>query len=177
MTFTTHLQKATLVLLFTLLQSHASQAHMIVAQHGTLNKVEGGIFMVLSLPISAFEGIDDNQDGKLSNSEFSVHRNVIVDTVKANVTLHNNTKKLPLQGMLISPVIAHDSSEKIADQIVIMGRFPLDKMTKNLHYQIALFGKTPAEQQFEITATDKANNKKYAMRLTPNQASASLFTE
>ena len=49
-------------------------AHMMVAQHGTLNVVNEVAFMVLSVPVSAFEGIDDDGDGQLSMEEFTQHR-------------------------------------------------------------------------------------------------------
>lgn len=45
----------------------AAHAYLMVAQRGTLNLVGDGGFMVLSLPISAFTGIDDNADGQLSD--------------------------------------------------------------------------------------------------------------
>lgn len=46
-----------------------AQAHVILAQKGTLNIVDGGAFMVLSLPVSAFSGIDDDGDALLSPTE------------------------------------------------------------------------------------------------------------
>ncbi|MEZ9140430.1 hypothetical protein AB4153_09300, partial [Shewanella sp. 10N.286.52.E4] len=36
------------------------QAHMMVAQHGTINLVDDGAFMVLSLPVSAFHFLDNS---------------------------------------------------------------------------------------------------------------------
>ena len=44
-----------------------AQAHLMVAQHGTLNLVGDGVYMVLSLPVSAFAGSDDDGDDKLSS--------------------------------------------------------------------------------------------------------------
>ena len=43
-----------------------AQAHLMEAQQGTLNIIDDRAFMVLSLPISAFEDIDDNEQ-KLKN--------------------------------------------------------------------------------------------------------------
>ena len=54
----------------------------MVARHGTLNFVDDGAFMVLSLPMSAFEGIDDDGDGKVSMIEFNNHRTGIVGAVR-----------------------------------------------------------------------------------------------
>jgi hypothetical protein len=55
-----------------------AEAHLMVAQHGTLNVVDDGVFMVLSLPVSAFDGVDDDNDGKVSMLEFNNHRGAIV---------------------------------------------------------------------------------------------------
>jgi hypothetical protein len=51
-----------------------AHAHLMVAQHGTLNIVDDGVFMVLSLPISAFNGVDEDSNGKISMLEFNNHR-------------------------------------------------------------------------------------------------------
>ena len=59
----------------------------MVAQHGTLNIVDDSTFMVLSLHISAFEGVDDDKDGKVSMVEFNSHRAAIVESVGQHVTL------------------------------------------------------------------------------------------
>ncbi|MGK0269760.1 MAG: hypothetical protein ACI88H_000392 [Cocleimonas sp.] len=57
------------VLLIAAIVPQAS-AHLMVAQHGTLNFKGSGAFIVLSVPISAFTNINDDGDGKLSSSEF-----------------------------------------------------------------------------------------------------------
>jgi hypothetical protein len=54
-----------LSLTLNLIMGPVAHAHLMVAQHGTLNIVDDGVFMVLSLPISAFDGIDDDKDGNL----------------------------------------------------------------------------------------------------------------
>ena len=75
-----------------------SSAHMMVAQHGTLNVVEGGIFMVLSLPVSSFDRVDDDNDGKLSTNEFNKYRKKMAEVIKKQVVLSKNKEKLLLQG-------------------------------------------------------------------------------
>ena len=50
---------STVIFLSSILFSSHLYAHVMVAQHGTLNVVDNDVFMVLSLPVSAFEGVDD----------------------------------------------------------------------------------------------------------------------
>jgi hypothetical protein len=70
------------ILILTVPMSPSAQAHLMLAQHGTLNIVDDGAFMVLSLPISAFEGVDDDSDGKVSMVEFNNHRAVVVEIAR-----------------------------------------------------------------------------------------------
>jgi hypothetical protein len=65
----------------------AAQAHLMVAQHGTINIVGDGAFMVLSLPVSALRGVDDDGDGKLSMAEMRAHHGHIVAAVMREVRL------------------------------------------------------------------------------------------
>jgi len=163
--------------LLTLIVSTHSFAHVMVAQHGTLNIVDDGVFMVLSLPVSAFEGIDDDQDSKLSSAEFSLHRTAIAKTVKESILLQDKTGKLDLQGMMLSPVTPHHSPKEPAAQLIVMGRFALADVNSELQYQVKLFGKSPTEQVLEITATNKAEKKKHAFSLTAKESNVQLFRQ
>ena len=168
------------VLLSAALTSPAT-AHLMVAQRGTLNFVGDGSFVVLSLPVSAFAGTDDDGDGKLSVTEFTKHRPAIVDAVNEQVQLLDQGNPLPLQGMMLSPVVPHTvpGAPKVpADQLVVMGRFDLAGLkgaTSELKFHVGLFGKQAEEQSLEITATQVVEPKKHKMVLTPKQPKARLF--
>lgn len=108
------------VLLFSMLligfMSPPATAHLMVAQRGTLNFDGDGVYMVLSLPVSAFDHIDDNGDGRLSASEFSAHRPAIVSAVATGVQLSDENGTRPLQRMMLSPVVPHDAPAAPSDQ-------------------------------------------------------------
>jgi len=152
-----------------------SYAHIMVAQHGTLNVMDEGVFMVLSLPVSAFKGIDDDKDGMLSKAEFTLYRPVIASMVLEKVVLKDKNGKLPLQGMMLSPVTPHSSPNEPASQIIVMGRFALVNSNSALQYQVDLFGKAFSEQSLEITATRKMDGKKKVAVLSPKKSNASFF--
>jgi hypothetical protein len=97
------------ILILTLLLPASAEAHLMAAQHGTLNFVDDGAFMVLSLPMSAFEGIDDDGDGKVSMIEFNNHRAAIIESIEQNVTLGDKEGNLSLEGIMLSPVVPHDA--------------------------------------------------------------------
>lgn len=152
-----------------------ANAHMMVAQHGSLNVTQDGTYMILSLPVSAFQGIDDNADGRLSMEEFKLYRKDIVDAVGKNITLSDDKGSLELQGIMLSPVEMHDDSNGPASQLIVLGRFSLRDIGSPLHFQVSLFGETPTEKRLAITATRKFDGKKHVFELTPTTSAGILF--
>lgn len=166
---------STFLTLLSLLSSNSLYAHVMVAQHGTLNVAEDGVYMVISLPVSAFAGIDEDNDGKLSAEEFALHRLSIINTVHSKVTLKDESGKLALQGIMLSPVTDHHSPKAPASQLVVMGRFTVVKPNSVLEYQVSLFGQKAAEKSLEITATSKLDGRKQIVELSPKKSSVRLF--
>jgi hypothetical protein len=164
-----------LILILLVLMSPSAQAHLMVAQHGTLNIVDDGAFMVLSLPISAFVGIDDDNDGKVSMIEFNLHRAAIVQSVGQNITLSRKDAILPLQGVMLSPVVPHDDPEDSLSQLIVMGRFSLSGNRGELRFQASLFGEQASEKVMKITVTHKSDSQKHVFEITPVMPAGVLF--
>jgi len=160
-----------------LMFSLPSYAHIMVAQHGSLNIVDDGAFMVISLPISAFENIDDDRDGKLSNEEFTLHRASIINAVQEKITLKDKDGKIALQGIMLSPVTSHHAPQTPASQLVVMGRYTLLYPDSELEYQVELFGETSAEKVIEITATKKHHESEQVVKLSPQKSRVILFNK
>lgn len=150
-------------------------AHLMVAQHGTLNFLDDNVYLVLSLPATAFSGVDEDGDGKLSMTEFAQHRSELIDTVSDKVTLADAGGNRPLQGIMVSPVTPHDAPKMPADQIIVMGRFVLESSSRDLHFHVGLYGNEPAKQTLEITATHKSANRKDVFTLSPGLSKKMLF--
>ena len=151
-----------------------AQAHLMEAQQGTLNIIDDGAFMVLSLPISAFEDIDDNKDGTVSMVEFNNHRSTIIESVKTRITLSDNEGNIPLEGVMLSPEVAHDTSAGFISQLVVLGRFALVETNRPLRFNNGLYGQQEAEQVVKITATRQPDEKKHIFELTPEVSSINL---
>jgi hypothetical protein len=144
-----------------------AQAHLMVAQHGTLNIIDDGVFMVVSLPISAFEGVDDDNNGEISMLEFNRHRGDIVEMVRQKVTLSDKQGDCSLLGIMLSPVVPHDSAGESISQLTVMGRFTLNDSGSALRLHIGLYGKQVAEQSLKITATRAVDDQEIVLKLTP----------
>ncbi len=164
---------------------HAS-AHLMVAQHGTLNIKGNGAFMVLSVPMSAFDNIDDDGNGKISPTEFAKHRLDIIKAIKEKVALTDKDGARPLQGLLLTPVVPHIVPKAGSKQLVIMGRFALaskDTATNSngLTFHVGLFGKGAEEKTLEITATRRLNKvitaQKHKFELTHEHLENTLFAQ
>lgn len=175
-----------IVVFFLLFASQSVKAHLMVAQHATLNIVEQGAYMVMSLPVSAFKGVDDNQDQRLSVEEFQTHREHIFQLVKQHVRLADSSGNLILQGLMVSPVMGHEHHSshahhhavdgyQSASQLVIMGRFSLNNELLTHTFHVGLFGHKPAEQQIKVSVKHPRTKKHNTFLLTPEKPSSVLF--
>ncbi|QBF83863.1 hypothetical protein EXU30_15135 [Shewanella maritima] len=175
--------------------SGQSNAHMMVAQKGTLNIVDNQVYMVLSLPVSAFNGIDDDQDELLSSAELERHRQFIKQQVLSRVqlssvaiaaegaagsTVKNAADKdlLPLRGIMLS-LASHGKSP--SKQLIVLGQFTLKSNQldnqnyrhASLEFAVDTFGTEANEQQIEMTVTQDKTNRR-TLLFTPKLASQQL---
>ncbi len=157
-----------------------AHAHLMVAQRGTLNIVGDGAFMVLSLPVSAFNGIDDNGDGKLSDAELAAHRAEISTAIIRDVQLIDAQGARPLEGVMLSLSPPDDTPQAPASQLVVLGRFALapgttdaEALDSSVRFRIALFGKEELERRFQVTVTRKPQTQ--LMVLTPDRTERALL--
>ena len=167
-------QVAIALLLMTGLGTSSSYAHLMVADQGTLNFLGEDVYMVLSLPAAAFTEADENDDGFLSIAEFSNHRTSIIDIISKNVSLSDKENKLPLNGLMISPVTPHNAPKEHAEQIIAMGRFALDNSQGALSFHVGVFSTDKNKQSLKITARRKKEDKKHVFTLTPEDQSVKL---
>ena len=132
----------------------AAHAHLMVEQHGTINFANGGAFLVLSVPVSAFDGVDDDADGALSAKELSRHTAEVEQQIHDSVQLLDESgEPLPLQGLLLSLVSPDHAPTAPASQLIALGRFPVNNAIASPGLRIALHGAAPGEQHISITAT------------------------
>ena len=151
-----------------------AQAHLMEVQHGTLNIIDDGAFIVLSLPISAFGGIDSNKDGVVSMVEFNENRSTIIKSVKTGITLSQNKESVPLEGIMLAPEVAHDTSAGFMSQLVVLGQFSLAENSHVLLFSNGLYGREKTEQLVKISATRQSDGKKHILELTPEAPSGEL---
>lgn len=156
-----------------LLSALSAHAHLIVSQRGTLNMVASGVYMVLSLPVSAFTGIDDDQDGMLSVEELRRHAIDIQTQVSAGVELKSNQKAYPLEGLMLNTVPTDAAPNAPAPQIAVLGYFAVEPDATGLRFAMRIFGTQPHEQSEHISVTRGSQTQ--LMTLTPANHRRDLF--
>jgi len=160
----------------------------MVAQRGTLNLVNGGGFLVLSLPVSALQGVDDDGDGRLSPAEMSAHVKDIGPQVQRGVQLLSPTGAMPLEGMLFSLSPPDNEPSAPAPHLVVMGRFALPaawgpaaasgptasvSAGLPLSLRVSLFGTAAEQRQLDLTVTRVPEVQH--LRFEPGRESHRLF--
>ena len=186
----------------TLLAAAPAQAHLMAAQKGTLNFVANAAFVVLSVPVSALHGVDDDQDGALSADELKAHFDAIGEQVKAGVQLVAPSGALPLQLVMLdiaaaentpsspsSPPAPYAPSPPSAQpapssHLVVLGRFAIDPPVANAAkpgaaasdgytLRFALFGTHAGEREQHLTITRQQETQ--WLRFTPDHSSKALL--
>lgn len=158
-----------------------AQAHLMVAQKGTLNLQGDGAYLVVSLPVTAFTGIDDDGDGAWSAQELGLHGPQIQDQLKAQLRLRDAQGPRTIDSITLVPTPPDDKPGDPVTQLVVLARFKLAQAlptegaetAKGLWFHAGLFGQTETEQQLSIAVTQGPH--KQLMVLTSERSEQALF--
>lgn len=163
--------------LLALLALPAAHAHLMVAQRGTLNLVGNGGFVVMSVPVRALQGVDDDGDGRLSIAEMRSHAGAIEVQILRGLQLVGDAGPLPLGGLLLTLSPDEGGSTATAAHLVVMGHFAIadasPQALSRLKLRFALFGNTAESQQQTITVSRGSEAQK--MVLSPGHEARVLF--
>jgi len=154
----------------------AAHGHLIVDQKGTINFVEDGAFLVVSLPVTALEGADDDGDGKLSFSEMARHTPELQRQIKAGLRLTDRSGEKALDGLLLNLSPPDNAPSSPATHIVAMGRFALGVPAESLEsarFESSLFGRVESEKTLTITL--KRGEQSQLLLLTPDNPGGRVF--
>jgi hypothetical protein len=151
----------------------AAHAHLVVAQHGTLNIVGNGAYMVLSLPVSALTGFDDDHDGLLSTNELRAHGASIEAQIKQGVALESDQGHSELEGVMLNTAPPDSTPSAPSTHLVVLGRFSLSAQAAELKLSLRLFGIRAAEQTEHISVTRGAQSQ--LITLTPEHPQGAVL--
>jgi hypothetical protein len=175
MNFRPHLFRSLLALLIAWLAVWpTANAHLMVAQKGTLNVNGTGAFLLVSVATSALKGVDDSGDGLVSPQELQAHYSSITQQLQAGLQLSDTDGSRPLEGLMLN-LSAKDSVEgHPADQIIVMGRYAIADLSKPLSFQSKLWGNKVSEQSLSLTITKELKDEQLIV-LSPQHSQAQLY--
>jgi hypothetical protein len=150
-----------------------AHAHLVVSQHGTLNIVGDGAYMVLSLPVSALAGVDDNQDGLLSVDELRSNGASIESQVKQGVTLGSTQGQSKLEGVMLNLEAPEGNPSAPSTHLVVLGRFAIDPQATGLNLALHLFGTGANERSEQIAVTRGSESQ--IITLTPEHPQGAVL--
>ena len=145
-------------------------AHIMVAQHGTLNIVDNGVYAVVSLPISAFYQIDKHKSTTEKMVEFNAQRKKITTLIKDKMWLTENAYNHSLKGLRLIPSLDHHGDY----QVIVMGRFEIADASNRLEFNLNLFGEKNEENSYKITAKHKLVGWQHSFVIDQGAAVASF---
>lgn len=156
----------------------AAQAHLIEAHKGTLNLLDRAAYLVVSLPVSALDNVDDDGDGALSPAELEAHAGAIRAQVIAGVQLLGPDGALPLHLLMLDVTPPEDSPGRASRHVVAMGWFDLGgasaaqapdgpALREGLRMRFRLFGKDSAQRELALTITRQQDAQ--WVRFTPER--------
>jgi len=176
------MRKAIVVVLLGAALSVPAQAHLMENQQGTLNIVGQRGYLVISLPISALKGVDDNRDGRLDGGELQRHSTDIERDLRSRLRVFDGLKAAPLDGLLLnlSPDENHREGGPATHLVLLaVAMFPSEPCDPLM--EIRVFGSRPGEDSYRFTTTrrDAAGGRarEFVVRFTPKSPRKNLIPE
>ncbi len=154
--------RAAMALLAVLLVAPLAQAHLMPAQQGTLNVLENGVFVVVSLPVSALHGVDANGDGRLSDAELEQQTSAVHDQVVREFRIFDGAQPGRIDFLQLSPepderldeaALARAERGAGARNFLVLMKAGFDQPPQALRVETGLLGTQANEGQLTLKAT------------------------
>jgi hypothetical protein len=154
------------------------QAHLMENQQGTLNLVGQRGYLVLSLPVSALKGVDDNRDRRLDAAELQRHAAVIERYLRARVRVSDANRPAPLDGVLLNLSPDDHHREGPATHLVLLAVAMFETEPRHPQIELQIFGRAPAERSYRFSATRRepgGRPREEVVRFTPKTPRHTFF--
>ncbi len=127
-------------------------AHVMPAQQGTLNLVDENAYVVLSVPVAAFTGVDDNRDGLLDQAELAAHNAELQRQFRSGFALTSGGRNGE-EGMLLVAAPEDGPEGSVAsDYVIVMQQIRFHGADSDFAVRTSLFGSRDSERQISFRA-------------------------
>lgn len=128
-------------------------AHLLPPQNATIHAVGDKVYTVVSVPVSALSGVDDDGDGKLSAAELRRHQGDINQEFMQRFQLRSaNEAGHPLNSWVLSPQTGGGTLVPMT-YVVVLEAIQFSKPVDDLALRTDLFGTGDGEATLAIRAT------------------------
>lgn len=154
-------------------------AHLMENQQGTLNLVDARGYLVISLPVSALRGVDDNRDGRLDSRELQRHGGSIERDLRSRVRISDGGVAAPLEGVLLN--LSADEQHREggpATHLVMLAVAMFPQPPSRPQLELRVFGRSSAEQSYRFVATRRSaagRNEEDLRQFTPRSPRHEFF--
>lgn len=161
------------LLLATMGSAYEAQAHIMVANKGTVSIKEQNVYVAISVPVSTLSGFDDNHDSLIDATELGRHAGNLRTQIDGRLRINADGTK-PIEGLtlLISPLTGEDTPSPI-DYLVVMSVQRFEKTPVIVSVWTDLFGTAKKDQRIALTAT-REQSEELAV-LTPERPQHQFF--
>ncbi len=162
---------ALLLALATFLPS-AAAAHLLHEQNGTMKIVDNSANFVISVPVSALEGVDQNGDGLLSPVELEAGRDRIIAQFMAQFDVFDGEAA---GRKVLTWVVSPETHQPDAatSYVVVMQRVFFNEEPSSPRVVFNLFGEQPGEREMSLRATH--GEKSETVIFTPDNSQHTFF--
>lgn len=166
------LTRAALLLVLGVWASQA-QAHIMLANKGTVSIKGQNAYVVISVPVSTLNGFDDNQDKLIDTAELGRHADSLKTQVDSRIKFRADDAA-PVEGVtfLLSPQTGESTDDPI-DYIVAMSAQRFEKPPQTIEIWTDLFGAAEKDQRLALTAS-RDQTEELAV-LTPERSQHRFF--
>jgi hydrogenase/urease accessory protein HupE len=128
-------------------------AHLLPPQNATIHAVGNKVYAVVSVPVSALSGVDDDGDGKLSATELRRHQADIDQQFIRRFQLStSNEMGRPLNSWVLSPQTGGGPLAPMT-YVVVLEAMQFSRPVGDLALRTDLFGTGDGEAKLAIRAT------------------------
>lgn len=167
------LLRGCLALAVCLWTASTATAHLLPAQQGTVNLVGDAAFVALSVPVSAFSGVDDDGNHLLDAAELQRHLEVLRQQIDERLTVSSGAQqgRTVRIDLMLSPT--HDAPVDAAAQLLVLKHVRFATEPGTLHLHTALFGAHGPDQRLTVKATRGSESE--AVQLTVERPAFTFF--
>jgi hydrogenase/urease accessory protein HupE len=132
---------------------YIASAHLLPPQNATIHSIGDKVYEVVSVPVSALSGVDDDGDGKLSATELRRHQSDIERQFmrRFQLSMGKETGR-PLTGWVLSPQTGGGAILPM-NYVVVLEVVQFSKAVGDLALRTDLFGSGDGEAQLSVRAT------------------------